>query len=66
MQWFLRIIFRDLRGRRYEKFVLLYGINGSKNVAITWKMMKELFIQDLTEPMKILKKSRTGAFRWTS
>jgi hypothetical protein len=35
--------------------VLLNGINGSKRVARTWKMMKEVIVQDLTEPMKILK-----------
>jgi hypothetical protein len=36
--------------------VFLTGINGSKRVAITCMMMKEVVIHDLTEPMNILKK----------
>jgi hypothetical protein len=35
---------------------ILDGINGSKKVARTWKMMKEVVVQDFTEPMKMLKK----------
>jgi hypothetical protein len=35
--------------------VFLSGINSSKWVARTWKMMKEVVIQDFREPMKMLK-----------
>jgi hypothetical protein len=46
-------------GKKYEKSkVFLSGTNDSKKVTKTWKMMKELVVQDLTEPMKILKKCR--------
>jgi hypothetical protein len=31
----------------------LSGINDSKRVARTWKIMKELVVQDRREPMKI-------------
>jgi hypothetical protein len=34
--------------------VFLSGINDSKRVTRTWKMTKELVVQDLTEPMRIL------------
>jgi hypothetical protein len=36
--------------------VSLSGIYGSKRIAKTWKMMKEVVVQDLTELMEILKK----------
>jgi hypothetical protein len=32
------------------------GKNGSKRIARTWKMMKELVVQDFIEPKKIMKK----------
>jgi hypothetical protein len=35
--------------------MVLSGINGSERVARIWKMVKEVVIQDLTEPMEILK-----------
>jgi hypothetical protein len=35
--------------------VFLSGINSSKRVEKTWKMMKEVIIQDLTEPVKMFK-----------
>jgi hypothetical protein len=38
--------------------VFLGGIYGSKRVTQMWKMMKEVVIQDLTEPIKMLKKCR--------
>jgi len=39
-----------------ESQVFLNGINSSKRVMSTWKMTKGVFIQDLTELMKLLKK----------
>jgi hypothetical protein len=42
--------------------VFLNGINVSERVMRMWKMMKEVVIQDLIEPMKALKKCRIGAF----
>jgi hypothetical protein len=36
--------------------VFLRGINGSKRVAKTWKMMKDVVGHHLTEPMKVLRK----------
>jgi hypothetical protein len=45
-----------LQGRLCEKVVFLSGINGSKRVARMWKMMKDLIVQDLTEPLKMWKK----------
>jgi hypothetical protein len=45
-----------LRGQKLRKSqVFLSGINGSWKVMRMWKM-KEVAIQDLTEPMKMLKK----------
>jgi len=38
--------------------VFLSSINCSKRVARTWKVMKEVFVQDLTEPMKVFKRVR--------
>jgi hypothetical protein len=35
--------------------VFLNGINCSKKVVGTWKMVKEVVVQGLTEPMKMLK-----------
>jgi hypothetical protein len=34
--------------------VFLSAVNGSKRVANTWKLMKEVTVQDLPEPMKML------------
>jgi hypothetical protein len=36
--------------------VFFSGIHDSKRVARTWKMMKEVVVQDFTEPVKMLKK----------
>jgi len=38
--------------------MFLSDINGSKRVARTWKIMKEVVVQALTEVMKMLKKCR--------
>jgi hypothetical protein len=35
---------------------VLSGINSSKRVARMWKTVKEVVVQDLTNPMKKLKK----------
>jgi hypothetical protein len=34
------------------------GINGSNRVARKWKMMKQVVVQDLTEPEKMVKNCR--------
>jgi hypothetical protein len=39
------------------------GINSLKTILRTWKMMKEVVIQDFTELMKILKSVGSVAFR---
>jgi hypothetical protein len=39
----------------WKSQVFLSGINRSKKVTRTWKIMKEV-VQDLTDPMKMLKK----------
>jgi hypothetical protein len=39
-----------------EKSGALSDMNTVKRVLRMWKMMKEVVIQDLTEPMKMLKK----------
>jgi hypothetical protein len=44
------------RGEAMENSSVLSGINRSKCVTRTWNMMKEVVVQDLTEPMKMLKK----------
>jgi len=49
---------KTYRGEAIKNQVFLSGINGSKRVTRTWKMIKEVFVQDLTEPMKIFKKCR--------
>jgi len=36
--------------------VFLSGINDSKRIARMWKITEEVDVQDLTEPMKIVKK----------
>jgi hypothetical protein len=38
--------------------MFLSGINDSKRVARTWNLMKEVVVQDLTEPIKMLNKCR--------
>jgi len=45
-------------GEAMKGQVFLSGINGSKRVMRTCKMMKEVVIQDLTGPMKINEKVR--------
>jgi predicted peroxiredoxin len=40
-----------------RNLVFFNGMNGSKRVARTWKVRKEEVVQDLTEPMKMCKKS---------
>jgi hypothetical protein len=45
-------------GEKIRKIqVLLRGTNGTKRVSRTWKM-KEMVVQDLTEPVNTLKKCR--------
>jgi hypothetical protein len=34
--------------------VFLSDVNSSKKVARIWKMMKEVVVQDVTEPMRML------------
>jgi len=53
----LYIALQGLWDRSYEK-VFLSSINGSKKVARTWKMMKEVVIRGPTELMKMLQKCR--------
>jgi hypothetical protein len=44
-------------GEAMKKFkVFLSGINDSKRIARMWKITEEVDVQDLTEPMKIVKK----------
>jgi hypothetical protein len=43
-------------GEDMKSQVFVSAINSSKRFARTCKMMKEVVIQDLTEPMKMLKK----------
>jgi hypothetical protein len=38
--------------------MFLSGIKVSKMVARTWKMINEVVVQNLTEPMKMIKKLR--------
>jgi hypothetical protein len=39
------------------------ALNGSTRVARMWKMMNKVVIQDIPEPMNILKTAEYGAFR---
>jgi hypothetical protein len=39
-----------------KKSNVFIDVNGSKKVTRTWRMMKEMVVQDLREPMKMLKK----------
>jgi uncharacterized membrane-anchored protein YjiN (DUF445 family) len=43
-------------GEAIKSQVFLDGISGLKSVVRMWKVMEEIVIQDLTEPMKMLKK----------
>jgi len=42
-------------GKSYEK-VFMNDLNGSKTVVRTWNIMKQVVVQDLKEPMKMVKK----------
>jgi hypothetical protein len=46
-----------LMGGTVKKSGVFGDINGLKRAVRTWKMMKEVVIQDLKEPMKISKES---------
>jgi hypothetical protein len=59
------ILSEDYGGGARKSQVFLNGINSSKRVMRTWKMMKEVVVQDLTELMKILKSAECCAFRET-
>jgi SpoU rRNA methylase family enzyme len=45
-----------MREKQWKSEVFLSGIDGSKRVARRPKVMKVIVIQDLTEPMEVLKK----------
>jgi hypothetical protein len=62
---------RDTCARPFEAYgregmkrsrVFLSDMDDSKRVARKWKMMKEVVVQDLTEPIKMLKSAEFGAF----
>jgi hypothetical protein len=42
-------------GEAMKSNAFLSGINGSKRVTRTWNMMEEVVVQDLTEPVRMLK-----------
>jgi hypothetical protein len=46
----------DYRRETVRKLCVLKAINGSKRVVKTWKVMKEVVIQDVTEQMRMLRK----------
>jgi hypothetical protein len=52
-----------LMGRSYENQEFLSDIYGSKRIARTWKTMKEVIVQDLKQPMKMLKSADSGGPR---
>jgi hypothetical protein len=54
VQWSPRIMGEKL----WKSWVFLNGINGSKTVAGRWNMMEQMVVQNLTEPMKMLKELR--------
>jgi hypothetical protein len=52
MLWSLRIMGEKLGTRQ----AFLSGINSSKLVTRTWKMIKDVVIHNITQPKKVLKK----------
>jgi len=48
--------FRGLWRRSYKNVKYFCDINCSKKVARTWNMMKKVVVQDVKEPMKMIKK----------
>jgi hypothetical protein len=50
------MLYETYGGESAKSQVFCYGINGSKRVARTWKIVNEVVVQDLTEPMKTSKK----------
>jgi hypothetical protein len=53
-------------GEALKNEVFLSPINRSERVTRMWMMMEEVVIQDLTEPMKMLKIAESVAFRPSS
>jgi hypothetical protein len=49
--------------RLCKSLAFLSCINGPKRAERTWKIMKEMIVQEFEEPMKMLKSAESDAFR---
>jgi hypothetical protein len=56
---------RLIEEKLYKRQVFMCDINGSRRVVKTWKVIKEVVVQDLREPMKMSKIAEFEAFKQT-